>query len=586
MVGPSNELKRIKDIPRRTWTEAQAKDVAEKLTKLLKQPNGTMSLRPAQAMALHDLGVYKGLFGPIRVGGGKTLISLLAPYVLDAKKPLLLMPASLVEKTEDDRFHLANHWRIPRIKILSYEKLGRVEGKHELDTHQPDFIEADEAHRLKNRKAGCTKRVERYMRDNPNTYFAAFSGTIMKLSLADMAHLLRWALKDNAPIPYEDGELDEWCDALDDRINPLNRRDPGALLELATTEERLTLDGLSAARRGFCRRMLETPGVVATAGEQVSCSLNIQVLEYKVNEVTEANFKKLRTKWLTPDDWDLTMAVDVWRHSRELSLGFHYIWSPRPPDPWRNRRRDWKSYCRSVLSHSRTIDTEHELVLAIAKGTYKDDVGSKFLTEWVNIEPTFKVHTKAVWHDTAALETCEKWMKEGPGIVWCGHTFFAEELSRRTGAPYYANGGLDSKGNPISKADPTKAIIASVAANATGRNLQFYSRNLITSCPTGADTWEQLLGRTHRDGQEADEVTVDVLLGCFEHFDAWVKAFKGAHFFRDTQGQDQKLLIATTLFPSESEINTRGHQSVRWKKTPKPAGTGKLPWEESGDIDT
>jgi superfamily II DNA or RNA helicase len=59
-------------------------DLSMKLTQKLRTENGTMTLRPIQAQALSELEQCQGLFAPIRVGGGKTLISLLAPALLQA----------------------------------------------------------------------------------------------------------------------------------------------------------------------------------------------------------------------------------------------------------------------------------------------------------------------------------------------------------------------------------------------------------------------------------------------------------------------------------------------------------------------
>ncbi len=92
------DLARILALPRRTHTDLAA--LATELTALLKQPAGNMSLRHIQALALYDIGTVNGGFLPIGVGEGKTLISLLAPFVLNAAKPILLLPAGLQEKTQ------------------------------------------------------------------------------------------------------------------------------------------------------------------------------------------------------------------------------------------------------------------------------------------------------------------------------------------------------------------------------------------------------------------------------------------------------------------------------------------------------
>ena len=95
-------------------------------------------------------------------------------------------------------------------------------------------------------------------------------------------------------------------------------------------------------------------------------------------------------------------------------------------------------------------------------------------------------------------------------------------------------------------------MIASIAACGQGFNLQMFSKNLITSCPSGAATVEQVLGRTHRDGQLADEVVVDILLGCREQYDAFDRALEGAKAAEALLGHSQKLLLADIVMPDIS----------------------------------
>lgn len=551
-IQASAEFHRIDRLPRRT-AEISPDEVAE-LSALLRVTGGTMSLRPIQAQALTELFERKGLFGPIRVGGGKTLLSLLAPRVLDAKRPVLLLPAGLIEKTHRAMRELAAHWQIPRnLRILSYEGLGRIKGADTLSLWRPDMLIADEAHRLKNKRAGVTRRVVRYMHEHPDTHFVAISGTMMRHSIREFAHLLRWTHKpEGAPVPATEGEVDEWACALDAKVNPMNRRDPGPLLSWAPDDGS---DELTRARRGFHRRLADTPAVVSTAGEQVACSLYVTGLPYTVEPVTQENFRTLRETWETPDGWAFSEAVQLWAKARELALGFHYVWDPRPPEAWLEARRNWAAFVRDTLSRSRTLDTELQVARACAEGAL-DDVAYR---AWRDIRDTFRINPKAVWHDASALAACEAWARQGPGIIWCEHTYFAEELSRRTGLPYYGANGEDRQGRPIPELGAPGSgkgvIIASVAANSTGRNLQAWHRNLITSCPSGAPTWEQLLGRTHRDGQEADEVTADVLIGCSEHLDAWTTALDGARNARDTLGDSQKILDADSDFPDLASVS-------------------------------
>jgi hypothetical protein len=110
-VMSTPELARVLNIPRRVWAEDKELDaLASALTDWLKTPKGTMALRPIQAKALEELHDFGGLLAPIRVGGGKTLISMLAPVVLGAERPLLLVPAKLRDKTLREFAELRRHW--------------------------------------------------------------------------------------------------------------------------------------------------------------------------------------------------------------------------------------------------------------------------------------------------------------------------------------------------------------------------------------------------------------------------------------------------------------------------------------------
>jgi hypothetical protein len=596
-VQRTPDFVRIKELPVRAPVDRAA--LTLEMTNALKRTDGCpgktstrglcdvcgvpVELRDVQALALYELMIVRGLAGIMGVGTGKTLVFLLAPVVLDLKRALGILPASLIDKTEKERARYAMHWKVDRsMQLFSFEALGRVNAATLLETKMPDGVITDESHREKNLKAALVRRLARWRRENPGCPFVSMSGTYMGKSLLDMAHLLRWSLgPENAPVPQTEGETKEWADCLDERVNPLQRVRPGALLELGDGGDG---DELSRARRAFHNRLVSTRGVVCSLNdEQVNCSIYIDGSTYEVNEATEKNFDTLRNLWETPDGWALSEAVDVWRHARELAIGMHYVWDPRPPDEWLEARRAWAKFVRDTLAKSRTLDSEKQVAdvcVAIEardfdvdhlRGDTKWQAGVKIYRAWKDIEKTFVIHSKAIWHDDSVLQLCEKWLEKEKGICWVEHTFFGRELARRTGLPYFGQSGLDADGNSLvelalkidrgeAKAGP---IIASVAANGTGKNLQAWHKNLIVSCPTGASVWEQLLGRTHRQGQKADEVQVDVLVGCIEHLDAWKRARAEAQMASDMLGAPQKILIADVSGLDEDDASGYG---ARWTK--------------------
>jgi len=570
----TEELRRISALPRRL--PVCPPGLVEQLTEVLRAPGGTMTLRPTQALALHDIGIYGGAFCALDVGEGKTIISMLAGWVLGAKRPLLILPATLMEKTLRDRDELAKHWLIStNLRLVSYEILGRVQSEDYLSTYEPDLIIADESQKLKNRRAAVTRRVARWMRKAPETKFVAETGSIMNKSLLDFAHVLRWCLKDGAPVPRTSEETVEWASAIDEDMpqgNELARLEPGALLSLCTADE-LGLDPVSAARRGFRRRLNETPGVIATvaagassvgmSAEKVDAAIKVRAITYEMTHATDRAFQKLRAEWKSPaDEWPLTGGAEVWADAKELALGLTYTWNPRPPDAWLEPRRDWGSFVREVISSSRTLDSELHVAQAIVSG--KIDDGGK-LARWMAVRDTFVPNPVPVWFDETVLKLCATWAHAAPGIVWTEHSHFAERLSREAGLAYYGAKGLDAAGRFINDAPPGRSVIASSDANREGRNLQgLWNRNLITSPAEGSGWWNQLIGRTHRPGQKASEVVVDVLLGCAEHANAMRKALAGAGAVRDTTGAPNKLLSATFDWPDDFTIAS--FPGPRWRE--------------------
>lgn len=508
-----------------------------------------MSLRDIQKQSLWELGLNGGFFGPQRVGCGKTISTLLSALIVGAKRPLLLIPASLLEKTERDRRDLAKHWRLPTfLRVVTYESLSRVSAETLLTYYRPDMLILDECHRVKNKRAGVTRRVDRYIRANPDVIVAAYSGTIIGKSIKDFAHILRWALKSRAPVPKTEDETDIWADALDEDVNFLSRVDPGPLG-----------GDIEEARKKFRDRLLNTPGVVASLNSDIPNALNIFGHVFPVNQVTEDNFKLLRADWARPDGEKFSEAAKLWMYARELALGLHYAWNPSPPQEWLTARRNWKSFAREIISRSRTLDTEMHVAQAVDAGTIK----SPELAAWRAIRDSFKINVVPIWHDDSALKWCENWLKK-PGICWVEHVFFAQELARRTGLPYFKEEGMNAQGLFIE--DAKGPIIASRDSNATGRNLQkTWSRNLIVSPFPDAKLLEQLIGRTHRDLQPEDEVTVDVLFGCRENIESWDKAIARAKTISQLTGHEQKILNATIDLP-EGLSRLVGH---RWAVTPK-----------------
>lgn len=548
-VHESEDFKRIYNLPRKQYSENIIKTIQKELSKVLSRNDKT--LLAIQAVALFELSKMNGLLGPIPVGGGKTLISLLAPIVTGAKRPLVLMPASLIEKTKKERDEYAKDFYVPyHIHFQSYESLGRVSNDTYLTDLKPDLIVADEAHKVKNPKAAVTRRLKRYMKANPETVFAPLSGTIVNRSLLDVAHLSHWALDEKSPLPIKVSDLLDWAACVDHFTNR-QRPKPGALTYFSNGSNRI-----EDVRKGVRDRIVESPGVVSFAGDTADCSLQINRVTFPAPKEIQSAIKNLRDTWETPDEWPLMCALDIMRHASELALGFFYRWNPRPPDDWLRARKAWASFVREVISRSRTLDSPHAVALACTQGKLDDTI----YNEWRLIRDTFVPNQEAVWVSDYAIKECVKWInKHESGIVFTSHVEFGEVLSRVSGRPYYGRQGKTKEGEYIEDGDGV--VIASSQSNREGRNLQKWNRALVVNPDSTGKTWEQLMGRLHRTGQQADEVIFDVFSLCSEHERAWNEAKSKADMIERTIGNKQKLNYADVVWNPED----RDQGSEMWK---------------------
>ena len=304
-IAASQDLRRILALTSREYTPAQVDVLQTAWTAYLRTRTGTMRLKPAQAIALADLHAYRRLQAPIRVGGGKTLVTFLAPVVLNSKRPLLIVPASLVEKTRRDLQDASRDWRVPfNLHVISYEALGRESAAKELETREPDLIIADEAHRLKNRKAACMRRVQRQIKNNPDLVFIPLSGTLVKDGINDFAHLSAWSHKEHSPLPLNPHTVAEWAGALDEKVRPGKRRGLGVLSQAFGAHD------VEGARRGFFQRYTRTPGVVSTAGETLDCGIDINLIGCELGPGAQKVFNQLRN-WANPDGVELADSMQA-----------------------------------------------------------------------------------------------------------------------------------------------------------------------------------------------------------------------------------------------------------------------------------
>jgi len=529
-VTRSGEWLRIDALPRRDWQTASTLDeMAARLTEHLAIPGGTMRLWPVQAQALADAHDCGGAFLPIGVGQGKALISLLAASVIACKRPLLVVPAALRDQTVSRVLPaMRAHWRInPTLRVIGYSEISLVKNADMLESIAPDLLILDEGHYLRNKTAGRTKRVVWYLRDHPDTTVIAMSGTFARKSLRDYWHILLWCLRQGAPVPRDWRTLCQWADAIDLEVPDQCRVGPGALMRWAQTDE--------GPREAYGRRLRQTHGVVATDEKELGVSLEIVNRPLELPKVVNAALKKLRDNWETPGgDW-CTETIEVWRHAQTIALGFYFVWDPPAPAEWAFARKAYNTFVRETLAHNRRqLATPLQVWNECAAQCLP--AGHPFLL-WRKIKSTFVPNPVVRWFSEHALQDAASWLKCG-GIVWTQFAEFGSRLGRVAGVSYLG-GGADASRAVL---DITGPVVLSIAAHSEGKNLQDrYCENLIVAPPSSGKTWEQILGRTHREGQQADTVTVHTYLCTDESRAAFEKARDEAAYIEQTGGGRQKL---------------------------------------------
>lgn len=561
VVHESGEFRRVFSLPRRPIQSKESIEAfASQLTERLKKPNGTMQLRPIQALALAEIHDTRGFLGALRVGSGKTGVTALAPTVLGVKKSVLFVPASLVRKTQHDFDVWSKHFNILHLpRVLSYEWLSRVSADRFFEIEQPELVIADECHRFKNTNAACTRRIARYFTATEkrietdtqrNAVFVGVSGTVTKRSLRDFAHLADWATRHtgNMPLPRGYHDLIEWCGAIDEKLQEHQSYDAGALEQHYDDGERgMAFHGnpRGAARSCVARRIHETPGFLSTRDDVVPIAITIDFDRAKQSDAVKRAIDTLRNKWITPSGVECTSPIELWRHERELALGFCYRWIVPGPREWLAARTAWAGAVQKILrKYTLKLDSPFAITRAIQQGVVKDADVIDAHAAWSAVKQSFEPETVPEWIDTGPLEQIAARCAAGD-LVWIEHRAIGERLAKDFGVAYHSDQSLDGQGRTLESKKPGDKLALSIASCSTGRNLQAWSTNYVVTPPTSGAAWEQLLGRTHRDGQTADEVRCTVRLGSEQGEADFAQARADAAYLETVQGQPQKLVLAT-----------------------------------------
>lgn len=570
----SEDLDRVLALPRRPRpSDTEQAALAEKWTRLLRRDNAMCEcrrngrpcitdFRPIQGWALEDAAIVGGEVGFIRIGAGKTALDIfLAMVVPEVRRAMLLIPASLRPQFFLDYAAWSQHFKTPNLvggggpfypdrpvlQVLSYSELSSAKQRAALTANAPDIFILDEFQNLKNRAAARTGRWLRYLEDNLGTRIFAHSGSPATRSVLDYGHIASLALRGGSPLPLDLPTMNEWASVLDPPMPGTLPAPSGALRDFCEKDE--------SVRSGYRRRLLATPGIVATEDSKIAIPLVLRKRDPGPIPSNVAEAMRQAQGGTRPDGQPFREDVEVAACLNQLASGFYYKWFFPHGEPdalkdlWFERRKDWFRELRQKLQYrvdhlDSPLLCEHAAARYFEGRTPTEEAPvwkAECYLPWIEIENKVYHEQRPVWLSDWVAEDAARWAEQ-PGIVWVDHVALGERVERVSGLRYYGGGALASSDILQEKGD--RSIVASIAAHSTGKNLQAFHRGLILNPPADGETWEQTIGRMYREGQRASEVTIDVL----QHTDglrgALRKATELAKFVFETSGSVKALLYA------------------------------------------
>jgi hypothetical protein len=575
------DFRRVRDLPRRNWTEDPTLDrLVTALTLALRTEHGTEELRPIQAATLSEIHDMRGAFITARVGAGKTLIGALAAtdLALDSKRPLYITRGGVEASTRKALYDISANWKIRPINLTSYSKLALDYENKILGGYQPDLIIADESDAMANTRSGCWQIVRHYiqaMRARERAeklpfgallVFVPMCGTPTDTSLKQYSHLLHAALgRDRCPVPKDWQEENAWCAALDEGVTPESRWQPGALprLDLAAA---VGVSELERARNAYGSRFRLTPGVMTTGDARPANQLHITAIDLEASPKVAAMVTRMRRTYCTPDDHPFEMPMELWRHARELQADFYNVWDPRPPAEWLIVRKEWHQLREENYGPRLRYRTPGHLVQAIEAGHVKDVSIVNAWRAWQEMQPIFVPNPVPVFVDDTTTRACAEWLEQSRGgLLWVEFPALGYRLEKLTGIPYYRAQGLRADGKSLEQHARGFPAIASVRSCSYGLNLQrIFSANYYATPMSTNKFWEQSLGRTHRDGQTSPIVTAEVAMMVSEAYSSMIYAIRKAEMVHSTMRQSQKLVYAEVRDLSKIESLIARRDDSMW----------------------
>lgn len=534
-----SELDRILQLP----VKVEKVGLVDKWTRLL-GVEGAPPLRFKQAECFEELSLAHpwcgGLFG-LDVGAGKTLTGMLTPKVLGAEgRAVYLTPSALVKQTKKLHQEWQQHYPCEPPIVVSYESLSSTKGQRLLYDLDPKVVICDEAHCLANPTTARTGRFMTFAKEKlTQCRFVFMSGSFVKKSVRDFAHLASVALLAGAPLPLEPSTLENWAVVLDWGGEPTAAQLQG--LRRLREWAGVVGTGQRPSRHAFRKRLWATPGVVWSSDSSCDQDLTLEPWSMPLSPVVQEAMDELNTQWELPDGTLLVNGAEVYRHQKTMPYGFFLAWDwdavGGKDEEWDEARKAWSRSVSGYLTYRATRGTDTRFFV-------EEDARRRELPEsmlrvwdaWQAVSDRPEPPTKVVVYAPLQLRILAHELRKLPAntLVWTSTPALAKLL------PEFRYHGSGSSGPKAG------TCLVSSDVHGTGWDGWHYHQSLVLQPDTGVDWWQQLLGRNHRGGQ-----TKPVRFWVAQITEAQKsnlrKARSKAATSEDVLGQSQKLCSATFI---------------------------------------
>lgn len=412
--------------------------------------NSGFRLWPAQCRAVQGYENVGGLFAPIGVGWGKTLITQMIAGVASRKglkRTMLLLPSQVLhqlvkqdfpsarkrvpipypvhvfgEKTIAERRALARSQK-RGLYIMPYSLLSAKDASDNLRFVAPELIICDEADALASRKAARTKRLMEFVREfKPQG--ACLSGTITSKSIRDYWHLIKWCLGDGCPLPLSSNLASEWASKIDAQVS--SSEASGPIMELVEwaidqfPQEEITED-TTGFRKAYKLRLQSAPGVVSTGDADIGPSLVLHNEKVKERQTVEgwARLEELRLqvveKYLTPNLDEIEHAIHAYKWLYELTAGFYNELIFPTPEQFSEKENVTSGTAEEILEMAKQSHTAQQEYHRALRGWLEIFSRANLDTPMLVAHSMSQYQAKYVGHDLYSL--------------WLDHKEWEEDLS-------------------------------------------------------------------------------------------------------------------------------------------------------------